>query len=205
MIQTANTFIHYGRWVVLIKFALASMLVIIFAFRLWQTTGCLEFVNYSFKPISVKLNVESQISVDGELDRNIARIFHNKISVTFYEIGKTYSRNFGPKELAQILGPIGLVSVIVAIAYNVKKRNLKVISASVLVLISATLRILPFDSKLSFYIWALTLYLFAFFSVDFWAKNNIRKVLFLFLVFFSLWDFIFSWQMETICHEIFFN
>lgn len=190
---------------VLIKFALAAMLVIIFAFRLWQTTGCREFTDHSFKSISVKLNVESQISVDRELDRNIARIFHNKISVTFYEIGKTYSRNFGPRELNQILGPIGLVSVIVAIAYNAKKRNLKVISASVLVLISATLRISPLDSKISFYIWALTLYLFAFFSVDFWIERNFRIILFLALVLFTFWYFIFSWQLETLCHEIFFN
>ena len=183
----------------------AVILVLIFAFRIWQATGCENFKSFRFNPLSIKINVEEQTSIDVGINRNISRFFHNKISTGFYELTKSYVKIFNPRLLFEILGPIGSVLVILGVA-NIFKDKVILRLGHFFIVISALLfAILWLNPRVSFYLTAASLFSFTFWGISQVTKTKITGILFIFLVFITFWYFIFSWQMLTVCNQIFFN
>lgn len=180
------------------------ILIGLFSLRIWQTTGCQQFSHFRFDPLSVKISVESQVGLDNT-ERFISRFFHNKITTGVFEISKSYTLNFDTRFLIEVLGPLGLVLVLLAIYHIFKVKNsLGFIHFSFVLLIPIT-KILPINSALSYYIFAVNLYGFSLWGLD---GNILKKqtlLLVIILIPITLWYFAFSWQMPTICHEIAFN
>ena len=115
MTQQEGIYILYGKLQEMIKKILFFVLAGLFAFRLWQTTGCLKFSDYHFNSLSIKISVEDHVNTDGTLNRQTARFFHNKLITGIYEYSKSYLKLFEPRFLLDILGPLGLVLVILTI------------------------------------------------------------------------------------------
>src|SRR3989344_4368982 len=102
------------------KFIFILALVALFSFRIWQTTGCKQFKGFLLNPIDIKIAVESQVLEDRNLQRPISRFFHNKISAGVFEVAKSYTATIDTRFLISFLGPIGLLSVIIAVVKVVK-------------------------------------------------------------------------------------
>jgi len=139
-----------------LKKLFAIIVIFIFAFRIWQSTGCKDFISLSFDPKIVKISVEEQVSLDQGLSRQTARFFHNKASVGFFELAKFYSKLLEPRLILEVLGPIGIWAVALALTRPRKLNRFAVFVSSILTVA-------------------------------------------------TLWYFAFSWQMQSICNEIFFN
>lgn len=181
-----------------------TVLVAVFSFRLWQTTGCKQFFSFYFNPDSIKIAVESQILEDRSLKRPVSRFFHNKISTGIFEIAKSYSATIDVRFLIAFLGPLGLLLVIIAVAKVVKspKTRDKLWLLPFLISLILTSSANP---KNSFYLTAISWYFLSFQGVSFFTKSNILKIIFILLIPATLLYFSFNWQMSSICNEIFFN
>src|SRR3989344_1334122 len=178
-----------------IKILFIIFLFLIFTFRIWQTIGCKRFVDYKFIPLSVKINVESQTALDYNLNRSTSRIFHNKISATFYELSKSYLATFRPNFLLETLGPIGLLSFIFAIYWLIRNKNAILFGHLVLVLLLPLLLMFISSPRNNFYILALSRYSFSFWGIGYFTKTFLSKFLLIILFIYSIYYFLFSWQM----------
>ena len=182
----------------------ALILLFVFSFRIWQTTGCKKFTSYFFNPIAVKIAVESQMLDDGNLPKNLSRFFHNKISIGASEILKSYAITIDIKFLISFLGPLGIFLILPAISQVIKSRKFYDKFWLSPFLISFIL-ILPANPKISFYVTAISWYLLTFIGIGTFARSNKLKILFIFLSLATFWYFSFDWKMPLVCKEIFFN
>ncbi|OGD88718.1 hypothetical protein A3I53_03895 [Candidatus Curtissbacteria bacterium RIFCSPLOWO2_02_FULL_40_13b] len=187
------------------KFVLILLIVLIYAFRLWQTTGCKQFIDYSFIPLSVKINVESQTATDTGINRTVARFFHNKVSVGIYESSKTYLSTFSPKLLFETLGPVGVVLLIFGIYEISQKKSFLGVIHFLGVLTIPLFAIIFSFPKLEFYVLTLSRYSFSLWGINKAAKSTLHVSILLALVYLTFWYFIFNWQMKSVCNNIFFN
>lgn len=186
-----------------IKFLIIITLITVYAFRLWQTSGCKQFVGFYFNPLSIKISVESQVNLDQSMSRQLSRLFHNKVTAGIFEFSKAFSFPFDTKFLMEILGPIGLVLVVLAIFEALKARNLLNFAHLSLPPIFSAISLTSLSPKIVFYLLALTWYSLAFKGTM--SRSRVLVPLFLILIPLTFWYFLFSWQIPTICHEIFFN
>ena len=177
----------------------------LFAFRIWQSSGCKSYAGFYFNPIAVRINVEEQRNLDKSTNRTLSKFFHNKASAFFWEVSKSYIFTTNPRFLLEILGPLGLFLAIASFANIVKTPKSKSALLLALIAISSLLLILPIDPKKTFYITAISWYIFSLLSASSFSKSSKLTGLFLLLLFLSFWYFAFSWQMKAICNEIFFN
>lgn len=177
----------------------------VFGFRLWQTTGCQNFSNFYFNPLIIKIHVEEQRSLDLNINDASSRFFHNKASVGFFEFTKSYASVFNARHLLELLGPLGLVLIFLAIHNIFKKKKIVGFVHLTFILVCALLTILPINPKASFLLFALFLYSLLFWSIDFFIKNKKLTLFIIILIPITFWYFSFNWQMATVCNEIFFN
>lgn len=189
----------------MIKFFLLAILLSIYLFRFWQTTGCLNFVNLRFSPKNIKINVESQVGQDRTERRNLSRFFHNKITASIYEVLKSYSSVFEPRSLFEMLGPIGLLLVIVTVFNIAKSRKKLILWHTILIVLSPVLIILVLSPKIGFWLRSLVWYTFSLWGLIFFSKHWKAIIAFTFFIVLTFFYFSFSWQMKANCHEIFFN
>ena len=180
------------------------ILLAVFSFRIWQTTGCKNFTSYFFNPLSIKITAESQTLDDGNLPKNISRFFHNKISVGTSEILKSYANTINIRFLISFLGPLGIFIILAAIGQTIRSRRFYDKLWLVPFLLSFVL-ILPVDPKVSFYIVAISWYLLAFKGGGSLPESKRLKILLLLLLVMTFWYFSFDWKMPLVCKEIFFN
>lgn len=180
------------------------ILLIVFSFRIWQTTGCKNFTSYFFNPIAIKIAVESQMLDDGNLPKNLSRFFHNKISVGTSEILKSYAETIDIRFLISFLGPLGIFLIISAIYQIIKSRKQfdKLWLAPFLI---SFILLLPIDPKIAFYITALSWYLLTIRGISEFTRSNILKIAFIIFTVTTFWYFSFDWKMPFVCKEIFFN
>lgn len=189
----------------MIKKLFILILLLTFSFRIWQSSGCQQFLSYTFLPIAVTIRVEEQVSNDKNIPRNVSRVFHNKISEGLYEMSKSYAKIFNPRLLLSILGPLGFFILIASI---LKIKNTKNRYYFAHLLISTTLPLLSLaqlNGKFSLYILAASFYSFCIWGIDFFTKSKIKQALFILLALLSFFYFSYNWQMPEICNEIFFN
>lgn len=181
------------------------MTVLLFTFRLWQTTGCRHFLGFYFNPLSIKINVEEQRGLDNGSNQQFSKFFHNKVSAAVYEISKSYSQTIDPRFLLEILGPVGLVLALISASKVIKKPKSIYTLSLLSVLTASLLFILPIDPKKTFYIVAFTWFGFSLISATSLSKSKLSILLFVVLLLASFWYFALSWQMPRVCNEIFFN
>lgn len=166
----------------------------------------MHFNGFYFNPLSVKINVESQISLDPPSQKAISKIFHNKIVTFPFEVLKSFAKTIDPGFLLGILGPAGFLLLILAPfeIFRGKKRKLGTIHLT-LVLAALIFSLGPISPKIAFWVISLSLYTFSFWGISAAVKNKYVSFLFVVLIFYSLWYFAINWQMPTLCNEIFFN
>ena len=153
-----------------IKLLLLVLVGLVFSFRIWQSTGCVQFLSFHFNPLDVKINVESQVLVDADLLRPISRFFHNKVTVGIFESTKSFASTFNPKFLLEVLGPVGLFLIILGFLNLVKKREIVNAALFSLVLAVSLFNIIFNNPKILFYSAALSWYLFALAAINY-LKN----------------------------------
>src|SRR3989344_3680785 len=194
MTQPEDTFTLCGRLMVLTKLLVVILVILIFLFRIWQSSGCREFSGFLFNPLSIKINVESQVALDFSLNRNISRFFHNKVTVGVFELTKSLISTFDTRFLLEILGPLGLALVILILIRIVKKKRIAEIVHSGLILIVAIFAIFSNDPKVSFYVLAFSWYSFAIRGLNYFWSNAKSLMILTILFFMTFWYFTFSWQ-----------
>lgn len=187
-----------------IKLFIAFIIIAIFAFRIWQSTGCRQFVSFKFNPIAIKISVESNINTDVDIERNIARLFHNKITVGGFEFTKAVFSPFDSAVMLEILGPLGLILLISSCIYVLKSKSIFSITHFSLMPVSSLAAVLLSNPKTVFYLISFSLYSFSMWGLFYLLKSKYAFAL-IFLIPITLWHFAFNWQMPQICHEIFFN
>ena len=190
---------------VLTKLLVVILVILIFLFRIWQSSGCREFSGFLFNPLSIKINVESQVALDFSLNRNISRFFHNKVTVGVFELTKSLISTFDTRFLLEILGPLGLTLVILVLVRIVREKKITEIAHFGLILVVAIFAIFSKNPKVSFYVLAFSWYSFAVRGVNYFWLNARSLMILIILFYLSFWYFIFSWQMPSICKEIFFR
>ncbi len=188
-----------------IKLVLILLIVSVYAFRMWQTTGCKQFIDYSFIPLSVKINVESQTATDTDIERTVARFFHNKASAGLYEFGKSYLSTFTPKLLFETVGPVGVVLLILGIVEITRKKRFWSLVHFLTFLAVPLYAIIASSSKLEFYLLALSRYTFSLWGIGRLAKSAQSIFILVALSYLTIWYFIFNWQLKSVCNNIFFN
>lgn len=179
--------------------------VITFSARIWQSTGCLNFLPTYFDIQIVTIKVEEQVNLDWGIDRGVSRFFHNKASTGFFEAAKATSKFADPVFLLDILGPLGLVLIIFATSSLVKKFTPLLGAHFLLVLTSIILAMFSKNSKISFYTVSAALYSFSLWGTTTFKTNRLATFAFFALALVTLWYFALSWQMKAVCNEIFFR
>lgn len=179
--------------------------IFIFSARIWQSTGCLNFLPTKFDTQIIKIKVEEQVNADRGVEREVSRFFHNKVSTGFFEAAKATSKFADPIFLLDILGPLGLLLIILATITLVKKFTLQQGTHFLLVLASIIFVSIIKNSQLSFYAVALALYSFSLWGTKALKPNKLTILAFFVAAIITLWYFALSWQMSAICNEIFFN
>ncbi len=181
------------------------ILILIYAFRLWQTTGCQDFTSFNLNPLSISLRTTADINTDPGLPKSISRFFHNKITEGAYEIGKDLAGLFEPRLLLEILGPLGFLMLILALLETVKtKKTLSLINLGAILTV-AVLMVLNLNQKIIFYLFAASLMLFSFWGIGRLQKIKYSLILILFLTAATFCYYSFSWQLSSFCSQIFFN
>ncbi|MEX2028032.1 MAG: hypothetical protein WD988_00850 [Candidatus Curtissbacteria bacterium] len=182
------------------------LVVGLFSFRLWQTTGCRQFNGFYFNPISVKINVESQSSIDTTTERQIIRFFHNKAVTAPYEVSKSFARTLDTRFLLDVLGPAGILFLISGLfeifRYKRKIGFIHLLTAVAILLFSITAILTP---KSFFTLIALSYYSLCLWGVAPLSKDKRIGFVSIVLIFYSLWYFAINWQMSKICNDIFFH
>lgn len=203
MIIRQDIFILYGRWEIKTKFIFAFLLIGIFSFRFWQTSGCKNFRNFHLNPLEVKISVESQRTFD-PTNNLAAKLFHNKIADGFFITSQNYFQAFEPNLLISIVGFVGVFCMILMLTKIFRKTTLFAYLAAFYILVSS-LALTVFDQRVSLYNFAVSLYLFSFTAI-FYSKITLRfALIFIFLLILTILQFLYSWQLPQLCNEISFN
>ncbi len=176
-----------------------------FAFRMWQTTGCRNFISFVFNPQTIKISVEEQTHVDTQTQNLTSRFFHNKLSSGVFEVSKSYAKFFEPLFIIEQVGPFGLILFILALSYTIKNPTKLQLSHLAVVAAAPFFVIFTSNSKLSFFLMSIAVASFS--TLGFKAFRNNRQLMLiaLLLTVINIWYFAFSWQMQIICNEIFFH
>lgn len=183
-------------------FVIVVILLGLFSFRIWQTTGCRQFKAFYLNPQSVKIRVEQDVNSDRGVNRNISRFFHNKLQTAVILTSHSIASTIDARMLLEILGPLGLIAIIISLYVVIKHKNLIGISHLIAVLIASAWAIVSTNSKQGFYVYSFGLYSFCFWSAKVLAKKSISVIILAILTF---WFFTLSWQLNSFCHDIFFN
>lgn len=177
--------------------------ITLFAARLWQTTGCVDFQSYVFNPIAITINVESQRKFDD--DHLSQKIFHNKVTATGQEAGHSYSKLLEPRYILQVVGPLGLL-MLVSSVYKAVVANRKLIKIHlVLLLLSPLLVITYVHPKLALYLMFLALSTFSLWSMPIFVKNKSAMLIFALFWLGTLLFFALNWRMAAICSQMVFK
>lgn len=179
------------------------ILIALFTFRLWQTTGCRQFRSFWLNPQAVTIKVEEDVGTDRGGNRDISRFFHNKYQSRFILTVRSAASMLDARLLVDVLGPLGVLALAISVYTTIKTKKIIGILhllAIFLVIMFATFTI---HTKQSFYLYTIALYSFSIRSTKSMAKLSILLILALAIV--SFWYFSLSWQLESFCHEIFFN
>lgn len=188
-----------------IKIILTILLLTTFSYRIWQTTGCKQFIGFYFNPLQIKITAEENINLDSNLNRNIARAFHNKVTIGVFESLKAATKTINSDFILDTTGPIGIVLLPASLLILLNKRNkLQFAHLIVIVLLMAS-SILVGNSKRSFWIVYLAQASFSLWSLGFFGSGKLKVVIYSILIVATIWYFSFNWQLQTFCNEIFFN
>lgn len=186
------------------KIFILSTLILIFSFRIWQTTGCLSFNSFHINPLTVKIAIESQRLTDDKPNDLTSKFFHNKITTGIFENSKNLSTVFNPVLLISILSPIGIFLFIFIFA-NFKKFNRLLFYLHIAYILTSSVLLTLINPKIAMYNFALSLYTFTFWSAKLTSGRITPIIIFTILIIVSILYYSLDWQMKSICNEVFFN
>lgn len=186
------------------KIFIISALIVLFTFRVWQTSGCKSFNSFHINPLTVKIAIESQRLIDDKPNNVLSKFFHNKITTGIFENSKNLTEVFNPVLLISILSPIGVfLSVNIFTNFNRIKSRLFYLHVVYIFISSVLLTLI--NPKIAMYNFMLSFYTFTLWSVKLTSKSIKPVIFFLILLIISFWYYSLDWQMKSICNEIFFN
>lgn len=189
----------------LLKLAVGSLLVVLFAFRIWQSSGCVNFRSFAFDKGRITATVESSRQYETNPSGLLSRLEHNKLTVAPYEFGLNLSSLLDPRLILDLVGPAGLAAALIAIYVIVSQRR-KTGLIFLAILATAQILITLFtSSKTDMLILCVLWFLLGFWSLNFFTKTKTRLFVFLLLWLYSFWFFFISWQLPQICNEILFK
>lgn len=182
---------------------LVVILLALFSFRLWQTTGCRQFKSFYLNPQLVTLKVEEDVGTDRGVDRNVSRFFHNKYQTRFILSVQSMTSMLDARLVTDVLGPLGVLAFAVSVYTTIKTK--KIIGILHLIVLFLVIMFATFttQAKQSFYLFSVALYSFSLRSSKTIVKLPTWLILLLAVA--TFWHFSFSWQFESFCHDIFFN
>lgn len=178
--------------------------ITVFGFRLWQQTGCTRFQDFRFHPISIKISAEEGVNIDNFKNKNISRIFHNKLTVGIFELSKSYSALFNPIFLIESLSPLGFVLLLISLS-KLKREKSKFYKLHAATVFTVPALSLIFKPPFGFYMPFLSFSTFSFWSINYFKKDQKLILLFFLIAAVSIWYFFLTWRMPAICNEIHFN
>ena len=106
----------------LLKTIIFSLFLSLFAFRVWQASGCISFKSFLFDNQRITTNVETSRQYEKNPDGLISRATHNKFTAAPYEFGLNISALLGSKYLLDLIGPLGFAAALIAIYYIITQR-----------------------------------------------------------------------------------
>lgn len=181
-----------------------SALILLFSFRIWQTSGCISFNSFHINPLTVKIAIESQRLTDDKPNDLTSKFFHNKISTGIFENSKNLITVSSPVLLISILSPIGIFLSIFIFA-NLKKIKSPLFYLHIAYILISSILLTLTSPKIAMYNFALSLYTFTFWSVKLTSGRIKPVIIFIILIIISFWYYSLDWQIKSICNEIFFN
>lgn len=187
------------------KLAVGGLLVVLFAFRIWQSSGCLNFRSFVFDSRRITATVESSRQYETNPNGLLSRLEHNKLTVAPYEFGLNLSALLDPRYLLDLIGPAGLAAALIAIYSIVSQRRRAGLLFLAILLTAQILATLFTSSKTDMLILCVLWFLLGFWSLNFWSLTKKRLFVFLLLWLYSLWFFFISWQLPLLCNEILFK
>lgn len=179
------------------------ILLFLFSFRLWQSSGCRQFKSFYLNPQLVTLKVEEDVGTDRGVDRNISRFFHNKYQTRFVLSVGSLTSMLDARLMIDVLGPLGVLAFAVSAYTTIKTKRIIGISHLFVIFLVIMFATFTAHAKQSFYLWAVAIASFSFWSTRTLAKLPVMLILLLAVA--TFWYFSFSWQLESFCHDIFFN
>lgn len=195
MVATKNIF----------KILLVTLLLGLFSFRLWQSTGCKNFNSLRFNPNVLIAGVESQRNLDVGIPIPVSKLLHNKVTEALTQVSSRYLNTFKPKFLLEILGPLGLFCALLSAALTIRTRKKSQIFSLLGIFISSVAAIVLTQPKISLLLIFASWAVFASLSINFVIRSKMLLVLFFLLFVYTYFFYSINWQMPVICNEIFFN
>lgn len=186
------------------KTLIISVIVFMLLFRIWQTSGCTTYTNYSWSTTDVISDVESQRNYEDNPNSITAKLLHNKF-FSFAHISLLSVANYyEPRYLLNILGPLGLYLVLLGIGTIIKK-NSKLGLAHISAIIGVSLMIMLVQPNARHFIFALSLESLSLWSINLLTKSKNAFVILLLLFPLTIWFFMVEWKLSQICSEILFK
>ncbi len=187
------------------KVIVACLFLSLFAFRIWQSTGCASFRSFLFDTNSITAGVEASRQYENNPDSLVSKVLHNKFTVTPHEFFLNFSTLLDPRYLLYLIAPLGLIGAVVSV-YCIVSQSIKSGLVFLAVLSGALTYATLFNgSKTDMLILCSLWFLLSFWSLSFFAKTKIRFLVLVLLWLYSIWFFFISWQLPLICNEIFFK
>lgn len=181
------------------------MLLSLILMRLWQSTGCVNYLPIKFDPQKIVINVETQRLYDENPNGLISKAVHNKLTATTHEFLLALAKTFDPSYLLSLIGPLGIVSGSYSIYLILKNRQKKATFFLLFVICAHILSILYLNPKTAMLILDFLWFLLSLWSIHYFIKEKRRVLFFIVLWLFSVWFFFINWQLPQICNEIIFK
>lgn len=181
------------------------MLFSLILMRLWQSTGCVNYLPIKFDFQKIVINVETQRLYDENPNGLIPKAVHNKLTATPYEFLLALARTLDPYYLLSLISPLGLVSGSYSIYLILKNRPKKAIFFLFSLIWAHILSILYLNPKTAMLILGFLWFLLSLWSVNYFISAKKRVLIFFILWLYSVWFLLINWQLPQICNEIIFK
>lgn len=173
--------------------------------RLWQSTGCVNYLPIKFDSQKIVISVETQRLYDENPNGLIPKAIHNKLTAAPYEFLLALARTLDPAYLLSLIGPLGIVSGLYSIYSIVKNRRKKATFFLFSLLLAHLLSILYLNPKTAMLIIGFLWFLLSLWSISYFIKGKKRLLFFIVLWLYSIWFFFINWHLPQICNEIIFK
>ena len=181
------------------------MLLSLMLIRIWQITGCVNYLPINFDLQKIVINVETQRLYDENPNGPVSKAVHNKLTAAPYEFLLALAITFNPAYLLSLIGPLGITSGLYSVFSITKNHSKKAYLFLISLSTAHILSILYLTPKTAMLTLGFLWFLLSLWSVDYFIKGKRRILLFTVLWLYSIWFFFINWELPQICNEIIFK